>query len=80
MVANLQLQPGDYVPAGQPVIALVADRAEIVADFREKSLRHVNVGDEAQVVFDALPGTLPRAALPPWRQACAKVSWQPMVS
>ncbi|WP_445010426.1 HlyD family secretion protein [Vreelandella stevensii] len=56
VVANLQLQPGDYVQAGQPVIALVADRAEIVADFREKSLRHVNVGDEAQVVFDALPG------------------------
>lgn len=57
-VTNLQLQPGDYVQAGQPAVALVASRVDVVADFREKSLRHVKEGDEATVVFDALPGRL----------------------
>ncbi|WP_018919025.1 HlyD family secretion protein [Vreelandella zhanjiangensis] len=55
-VTNLQLQAGDYVQAGQPVIALVSQRVDIIADFREKSLRHVHPGDEAAVVFDAWPG------------------------
>lgn len=55
-VANLQLQQGDYVQAGQPVIAMVAQSVDIIADFREKSLRHVSPGDEAKVVFDSLPG------------------------
>ncbi|UYG00831.1 HlyD family secretion protein [Halomonas sp. GD1P12] len=55
-VTNLQLQAGDYVQAGQPVLALVGGGVDIVADFREKSLRHVRVGDEAKVVLDALPG------------------------
>lgn len=58
VVANLQLQPGHYVQAGQPVVALVASTVEVVADFREKSLRHVALGDEAKVVFDALPGQI----------------------
>ncbi|MFG6666245.1 HlyD family secretion protein [Halomonas sp. HNIBRBA4712] len=55
-VTNLQLQAGDYVQAGQPVLALVGIGADIIADFREKSLRHVHIGDEAKVVLDALPG------------------------
>ena len=55
-VTNLQLQPGDYVQAGQPAVALVASEVDVVADFREKSLRHIAPGDEAKVVFDALPG------------------------
>ncbi|WP_447555574.1 HlyD family secretion protein [Vreelandella sp. EE22] len=55
-VTNLQLQAGDYVQAGQPVLALVSNRVDIVADFREKSLRHMRIGDEAKVVLDALPG------------------------
>ncbi|MGP9677847.1 HlyD family secretion protein [Halomonas sp. AOP27-A1-41] len=55
-VTNLQLQVGDYVQAGQPVIALVTQNMDIVADFREKSLRHVLPGDSAAVIFDAMPG------------------------
>jgi multidrug resistance efflux pump len=55
-VSNLQLSPGAYVSAGAPVAALVSDEIDISADFREKSLRHVQPGDEAEVVFDALPG------------------------
>ena len=55
-VSNLQLSAGAYVSAGAPVAALVSDEIDISADFREKSLRHVQPGDEAEVVFDALPG------------------------
>lgn len=58
-VTNLQLDVGDYVQAGQPAVAVVADAIDaidIIADFREKSLRHVVPGDAARVVFDAWPG------------------------
>ncbi|SIS42043.1 HlyD family secretion protein [Neptunomonas antarctica] len=55
-VANLQLQPGQYAQAGVPVAAIVLDKGDIVADFREKSLSHVHIGDAASVVFDAYPG------------------------
>ncbi|MBV8871725.1 MAG: HlyD family secretion protein [Metakosakonia sp.] len=55
-VSNLQLSPGYYAAAGSATLALVHDSADIVADFREKSLRHTRVGTDAAVVFDALPG------------------------
>ncbi|WNK20488.1 HlyD family secretion protein [Halomonas piscis] len=55
-VSNLQLDVGDSVSAGKPVMASVGDRLDIVADFREKSLRHVAAGDRAWVAFDARPG------------------------
>ncbi|WP_386082684.1 HlyD family secretion protein [Vreelandella sp. F11] len=55
-VSNLQLEVGDYVQAGQPAVAVVADAVDIIADFREKSLRHVAPGDAAKIVFDAWPG------------------------
>lgn len=55
-VSNLQLSPGFYAQAGGASLALVHDKTDIVADFREKSLRHTHVGTDAAVVFDALPG------------------------
>ncbi|MFT6897506.1 MAG: multidrug resistance efflux pump [Paraglaciecola sp.] len=55
-VANLQLQPGNHAQAGSPVAAVVVEQGDIVADFREKSLSHVQLGDDATVVFDAFPG------------------------
>lgn len=55
-VTNLQLGVGDYVQAGQPAVAVVAEEVDIIADFREKSLRHVVLGDPAKVIFDAWPG------------------------
>lgn len=57
-VANLQLQPGNYAQAGSPVAAVVVNKGDIVADFREKSLSHVQIGDDATVVFDGLPGNV----------------------
>ena len=37
-------------------MAVVNQKTDIVADFREKSLRHTKQGTDAAVVFDALPG------------------------
>lgn len=60
-ISNLQLSPGWYASAGAAALALVSDTTDIVADFREKSLRHTRAGADAAVVFDALPGKVFRA-------------------
>jgi len=56
MVSNLQLSPGWNAAAGSAALALVSEQTDIIADFREKSLRHTHTGADAAVVFDALPG------------------------
>ncbi|MFM9268874.1 HlyD family secretion protein [Halomonas elongata] len=61
VVSNLQLREGDYATRGQPVLALVGEQLDLVADLREKSLRHVREGESARVVFDALPGKVFKA-------------------
>ncbi|MGY3925679.1 HlyD family secretion protein [Aeromonas simiae] len=58
IVTNLQLENGAFATAGSPLLALVADQVEIIADFREKALRHVNPGYQALIAFDGEPGTL----------------------
>ncbi|MGQ7273075.1 HlyD family secretion protein [Marinobacter sp. V034] len=55
-LSNLQVKPGTFAQAGVSIAALVEDEADVIADFREKSLSRVTVGDSAAVVFDALPG------------------------
>ena len=60
-VSNLQLSPGFYASSGSAALALVNTRIDIVADFREKSLRHTHQGTDAAVVFDAFPGHVFRA-------------------
>lgn len=62
-VSNLQLQQGAYARAGQPLLAVVGDEVDLIADFREKSLRNVNVGQHAYVVFDAQPGEVYQATV-----------------
>lgn len=56
VVANMRLRPGHYVAPGTPVLALVGLKPTIAADFREKALRRVRVGDPAIVSLDAMPG------------------------
>ena len=60
-VSNLQLSPGFYASSGSAALALVNNQTDIVADFREKSLRHTHQGNDAAVVFDAFPGHVFRA-------------------
>ena len=56
VMTNLQLVPGNYATAGKTLAALVANEADIIADFREKSLTKVKAGTAASVMFDGLPG------------------------
>ena len=63
IVANLQLLDGAYAVAGKPLLAIVAKKADLVADFREKSLLHMKRGSLAKVVFDSRPGEVYDATL-----------------
>ena len=56
IVTNLQLLDGAYAVAGKPLLAIVAKKADLVADFREKSLLNMKEGSLATVVFDSRPG------------------------
>ncbi|MEH8019957.1 HlyD family secretion protein [Rheinheimera metallidurans] len=58
IVTNLQLDAGSFATTGQPLLALVSDEIDIIADFREKSLRGINPGYQAMISFDAEPGKL----------------------
>lgn len=56
VVTNLQLEAGTYAAAGSPLIALVDNQVDVIADFREKSLRHLNTESDALIAFDSKPG------------------------
>ncbi len=56
VVANLQLEVGASASTASPLVALVSDDVDIIADFREKSLRHFSQDSRALVAFDSLPG------------------------
>ncbi|WP_120510576.1 HlyD family secretion protein [Photobacterium salinisoli] len=56
VITNLQLEQGAYASAGNPLVALVSTDVDIIADFREKSLRHFSNDSQALVAFDSQPG------------------------
>jgi multidrug resistance efflux pump len=56
-VTDLQTDVGHFVQPGAPVMTLVADHdLWITADMTENNLGHIDVGDEAAIVLDVLPG------------------------
>ncbi len=58
-VTNLQLSIGKVVTAGQPAMTFIDIGAFwINAAFKENSLENVAIGNQAEVLFDALPGRL----------------------
>ena len=56
VISNMQVTTGTFAKQGTPLATLVTNDADLVADFREKSLLHVTEDSRALVVFDALPG------------------------
>ncbi|MET3924256.1 HlyD family secretion protein [Devosia sp. 2618] len=57
VVTNLKLAPGQFVNAGTPALTFIeSDSLWVVVDMRENQLANVKVGDEARVLFDAVPG------------------------
>jgi len=51
-VTRKNVEPGDYLSAGQNVLALVEPRLWVVANFKENQLRYMNPGDKAEVEID----------------------------
>ena len=58
IITNLQLKPGSVATAGSPLLALVSEQVDVIADFREKSLRNITPQSRALVAFDGEPGRL----------------------
>lgn len=57
VVANRNMEPGQLVAGGQPLLSLVSlDNVWVVANLKETDLRNVHAGDEAKVEVDAYPG------------------------
>ena len=57
VVTNLQLAVGQVVAAGQPSLTFIdASTVWIAAAFKENSLERVSAGNQAELVFDSLPG------------------------
>ncbi|MGL6122871.1 MAG: HlyD family secretion protein, partial [Shewanella sp.] len=63
IVTNLQLEVGSFATLGQPLLAVVSDKVDIIADFREKSLRGVHPSSAALIAFDGEPGRLYQATV-----------------
>jgi len=57
VVTNLKLAPGQYVNAGTPALTFIeAGSSWVVVDMRENQLANIDIGDEADIVFDGIPG------------------------
>ena len=57
VVTNLKLAPGQYINAGTPALTFIEDNSKwVVVDMRENQLANIQVGDEANLVFDGVPG------------------------
>lgn len=57
IVTNLQLQTGSYIAQGTTALLVVNEaQAWLSADFNEKGMSHLQVGNMAHIAFDALPG------------------------
>jgi len=61
MVTDLRTDVGHFVQPGAPVMTLIATHdLWINADMTENNLGHIDVGDEAAIVLDVLPGEVLR--------------------
>ncbi|MCC7176206.1 MAG: HlyD family secretion protein [Bryobacterales bacterium] len=54
-VTRKSVQPGNYVQTGQALMALVSDRAWVVANFKETQLTHMRPGQRVDLKIDAYP-------------------------
>lgn len=64
VAANVRLQPGEYVEAGDPVLSLVGTEAVwIIANLKETDLTHLRVGQTAELGVDAYPDVKWQAVL-----------------
>jgi membrane fusion protein (multidrug efflux system) len=55
-VSRKNVEPGDYVQVGQPLLALVEPDVWVVANFKETQLTRMRVGQPVSIEVDAYPG------------------------
>ncbi|MDA7946953.1 MAG: HlyD family secretion protein [Hyphomicrobiaceae bacterium] len=57
VITNFELQPGEYIRAGNVVFSLVGDaEVWVQANYKETDLTHVRVGQRANIRIDTYPG------------------------
>jgi multidrug resistance efflux pump len=57
VVTGVRLDKGNFAAAGAPQMTFISsDKIWVQADFKENNLAHIKPGDEAEIVFDVLPG------------------------
>jgi multidrug resistance efflux pump len=62
VVSNLQLATGQFIGTGQAALTFIdASTIWVSAMFKENSLEYMSTSDEAEVVFDSLPGSVFKA-------------------
>ena len=64
VVTNFELQPGEYIRAGNPVFSLVGTgEVWVDANFKETDLTYVRVGQVATIRIDAYPNDIREAVV-----------------
>jgi len=64
IVTNVALKTGEYVEAGEPLLAIVdTSRRWVEVNLKEVDLEHVHIGQPATVVLDSLPNVKWRATV-----------------
>jgi multidrug resistance efflux pump len=59
IVTDVQVDRGNFAQAGAPLMTFLATQdVWIQADFTENNLGNIKIGDEVDILFDALPGTI----------------------
>lgn len=54
-ITKKSVEPGNFVQAGQALLAIVSDRLWVVANFKETQLRRMRPGQSAKIKVDAYP-------------------------
>lgn len=54
-VTRKSVQPGNFVQAGQNLMALVSDRTWVVANFKETQITEMHAGQDVELRIDAYP-------------------------
>ena len=64
VVSRKQVEPGQLIEAGQPLLTLVADTGiSIVANFKETQLGDIRVGQPAEISVDAYDGAIAKGCV-----------------
>ena len=64
VVTDVRVDRGNFAQAGAPLMTFLASHdIWVQADFTENNLGNIKPGDEVEIVFDALPGTVVKGTI-----------------